>query len=73
MKDFIKEIEEIRSQLDEMERKYTFIYDYKLISTILDYLGINDIKLTEKEVRNNKSYYIAERKEGTIHIRRMSR
>lgn len=54
-----EELKELRDKIDEIEKKYNFMHDYRLISTILDRLGVNNMIIPRKDIENNKSMYIA--------------
>lgn len=56
-----EEIKELRNKLDELERRYNFINDYKLICTLLDKLYIDKIELLIDEVESNNSIYMVQR------------
>lgn len=55
--EIFEEIKELRNKIDEIEKKYSFMYDYKLISTILDRLGVNNMTIPRKDIENNESMY----------------
>ena len=56
-----EEIKELRNKLDELERRYNFTNDYKLICTLLDKLYIDKIELLIDEVESNNSIYMVQR------------
>ena len=56
-----EELRKMRDKIDELEKAYYLINDYKLIITILDKLELKEIKLTDKEIEENKSMYIVHR------------
>lgn len=66
--DMQEELKEIKNRINEFERKYSFLDDYKMICAILDKYNLTDIILTPEELNNNKSIYIRENKENEIHI-----
>lgn len=53
-----EELKELKNKLDEIEKKYSFMYDYKLISAILDKLNVKEMKLSREEIENNNSMYV---------------
>ena len=65
----IEEIEELKSKIFELERKYYFVKDYKLIATLLDKLHLESMILSIDEIEKNESIYLASRYEdGTVKI-----
>lgn len=71
----IEEIKELRDKLDELERKYHFVNDYKLVCTILDKLYIDKMELLIDEVESNNSLYMVQRdiENGNITITKENR
>lgn len=70
-----KEIEELKNKIDELEKKYSFMKDYKIICTILDKHGASKLELNIADVENNNSIYICETniEEGKIFITKDNR
>ncbi len=68
MKELEQELQEIKNKINEIEKKYSFVKDYKLICTLLDKCNLNDIKLNREEVKKNNSIYIVESNGDEIHI-----
>ena len=63
-----KELQELKDKIDDIERRYSFVKDYKLITTLLDKSNIVDITLTREEIENNNSIYIVENNYNEVHI-----
>lgn len=61
MNDFEKELEKIKQNIFEIERKYKFVTDYDLITSLFNKLNVDEIEITEDEM-NNKFIYIVEAK-----------
>lgn len=53
-----EELKELRSKLDEIEKKYHFMCDYNLVSAILNKLNVKEMKLSREEIENNNSMYV---------------
>ena len=69
-KEFIDEINRLKEdlkktehKLTEMEKKYSSIGDYRLISHLLDKLGVSYIETTIEELNKTNSVWICERRE----------
>lgn len=77
-KEFIDEINKLKEdlkktehKLTEMEKKYSYIGDYRLIAHILDKLNVSYVETTVEKLNKCTSVYIAERREdGKIIIYR---
>ena len=65
-----EEIEMIKQNIKNIKEKYLFFKDYKLICAILDKYDLSNFEITYKELENNNSIYIAERREDGIFIHR---
>lgn len=63
-----KELQELKDKINDIERRYSFVKDYKLITTLLDKSNIVDITLTREEIENNNSIYIVENNYNEVHI-----
>ena len=69
-----KEIKDLRTKIDNFERKYLFAGNYKLVVAILDKLGIDNLEISYEDL--NKKYndvkYIVEYSEDfkTVTVKR---
>ena len=72
MNELEKELQELRNKIDEIERRYCFQRDYKLICTLLDNCNLIDINLKRSEIEKNNSIYIVEQNENEVHVYRES-
>ncbi|MBQ9607821.1 MAG: hypothetical protein IJV15_00080 [Lachnospiraceae bacterium] len=70
MKELEQELQEIKNKINEIERRYSFVKDYKLICTLLDKCNLSDIKLSREEIEKNNSIYIVENNDDEIHVYR---
>ena len=70
MRELEQEFQEIRNKINEIERKYSFVKDYKLICTLLDKCNLSDIELKREEIDKNNSVYIVENNEDKIRVYR---
>ena len=59
---FEKELQLLHEKIDEIENKYFFFKDYKVVIAALAKAGIEEIKLTKEEIENNKAVYMLENK-----------
>ena len=56
----IEEIEELKSKILELEKKYCFVRNYKIINTLLDKLHLESMILSVNEIENNTSMYVVD-------------
>lgn len=70
MEDFKQEIREMKDKINEIEYKYLFIQDYKMITKLLDKLNIEEFELSKEEIENNNAVYIAERTKDKVKIKK---
>ena len=61
IKNIDEELEELKQKIKNIENKYLFFKDYKLICAILDRYNLNNFEITYEELEKNNSIYIAER------------
>ena len=59
MEDFEREINELKNKINELERKYFFINDYDMITSLLNKLNITEIELNNEEItdKNQETVY----------------
>lgn len=69
MEDFEREINELKNKINELERKYFFINDYNMITSLLNKLNITEIELNNEEI-TDKNIYIIQKKEDKIIIKK---
>ena len=69
MEDFEREINELKNKINELERKYFFINDYDMITSLLNKLNITEIELNNEEI-TDKNIYIIQRKENKVIIKK---
>ena len=57
-----KEIKDLRTKIDNFERKYLFAGNYKLVVAILDKLGIDNLEISYEDLNQkyNDVKYIVE-------------
>ncbi len=67
-----QELKEIKNKLNEIERRYSFQNDYKLICTLLDKCNLTDIKLKRSEIEKNNSIYVVEVNDDEVFVYRES-
>ena len=69
-----KEIKNLRTKIDNFERKYLFAGNYKLVVAILDKLGIDNLEISYEDLNQkyNDVKYIVEYSEDfkTVTVRR---
>lgn len=69
-----KEIKDLRTKIDNFERKYLFAGNYKLVVAILDKLGIDNLEISYEDLNQkyNDVNYIVEYSEDfkTVTVRR---
>ncbi len=69
-----KEIKDLRTKIDNFERKYLFAGNYKLVVAILDKLGIDNLEISYEDLNQkyNDVKYIVEYSEDfkTVTVRR---
>lgn len=70
MEDFKQEIREMKDKINEIEYKYLFIQDYKMITKLLDKLNIEEFELSKEEIENNNAVYIVERTKDKVKIKK---
>ena len=71
-KELVQELQEIKNKINEIERRYSFVTDYKLICTLLDECNLSDIKLSREEIEKNNSIYIVENNGDEVRVYRES-
>ena len=71
MEEFEKEIEKIKNKVVEIEKKYCFMKDYKLITTLLNKLNVQEFELTKEEIEKNDAMYMIERFENKVKIKQI--
>lgn len=69
MEDFGREINELKNKINELERKYFFINDYNMITSLLNKLNITEIELNNEEI-TDKNIYIIQKKEDKVIIKK---
>ena len=69
-----KEIKDLRTKIDNFERKYLFAGNYKLVVAILDKLGIDNLEISYEDLNQkyNDVKYIVEYSEDfkTVTVKR---
>ena len=65
-----EEINNLKAKIEEIERKYSFMHDYRLITTILDKLGIEEIEILRSDIEKNKTMFVAINEEVKVIIKR---
>lgn len=69
MEDFEREINKLKNKINELERKYFFINDYNMITSLLNKLNITEIELNNEEI-TDKNIYIIQKKEDKVIIKK---
>ena len=69
MEDFEREINELKNKINELEKKYFFINNYNMITSLLNKLNVTKIELNNEEI-TDKNIYIVEREEDKIIIKK---
>ena len=68
MQDIREKIQQIKKELEYVEKSSCFMYDYKLICSLLDKLKVKEIKLTKEDVEKNNSVYLVNYSEDGKYI-----
>ena len=70
MEEFKEEIQELKNKIQEIETKYWFTKNYKIITTLLDKLNVEKIEIDKKDIENNYSEYLMTTEEDKVTIKK---
>ena len=71
MEEFKEEIQELKNKIQEIETKYWFTKNYKIITTLLDKLNVEKIEIDKKDIENNYSEYLMTTEEDKVTIKKI--
>lgn len=64
-----KEIDKLRQEIDNLERKFLFTGNYKMIAALLDILNVDNIIIPYSELEAHKdSMYVANFDDESKHV-----
>lgn len=58
--ELLEKLEKLENEIKEIRKRYGQFHDYKLVSTIFDKFGLDNIELDYDEIDKNKSIYMVE-------------
>lgn len=71
MEEFEKDIKDLKNKIKEIENKYLFSKNYKVLTTLFDKLNVDRIEIDKKDIEKNNSLYLMETKEDKVIITKM--